>query len=51
MLTEIKCEPTTMKDTNTVTSEQVMVWAKSVEARQSQTAVLDSLKETKDLTL
>ena len=48
MLTEIIHELTTVRDTSMITSDQVLAWAMQVKAWWSQTAVLDSLKETKD---
>ena len=40
---------TTITDTSTVTSEQILAWARQVEVHQSQTAFLYSLKEIKDI--
>ena len=47
MLTEIMYELIAIKDMSIVRSEQVIA-CRQVEAQSSQTAILDSLRETKD---
>ena len=37
-----------MVDNSSVTRQQVLTWTRRVEAQRSKTAMLDSLKETKD---
>ena len=48
MVTEIIRELTAINDANTVMSNEVLTWAKWVEAQRSQTAMLNSLKENRD---
>ena len=49
MVTEIIHELTAIKDKSMATSEQVLAWASQVESQRSRTAILDSLRETRDL--
>ena len=41
-------ELTKIEDNENITSEQVLAWAKRVEAQKTQSAILEQLKETKD---
>ena len=48
MLTEIIRELTKAEESADITSEQVLGWAKRVEAQRAQSAIMDSLTETKE---
>ena len=48
MTAEIIKEPTTIRMTSDITSEQVLSWAKTVEVQSGQTAMLTSIQENKD---
>ena len=48
MLVEIIKELIKTEESKDVTSEQVLAWAKRVEAQKAQSAIINSLKETKD---
>ena len=48
MIVEIIMKLISMVNISSVTSVQVLAWAKRVKALRTQTAMLDSLKETKD---
>ena len=47
MSIEIIKELTKIKGNNSATSEQVLVWARGVEAQKVQSAILENLSETK----
>ena len=48
MLTEIIRELSKAKESVDITSEQVLGWAKRVEAQRAQSEIMDSLTETKE---
>ena len=48
MLAEIIRELTKANESTAVKSEQILVWAKRVEAQRAQTAIITSLSETKE---
>ena len=48
MMMKIISEITSMLDTTSLTTEQVLAWEKRVEAQTIQTTILESLKERKD---
>ena len=48
MLTEIIKELTKPKESADITSEQVLGWAKRVEAQRAHSAIMDSLTQTKE---
>ena len=48
MMTDIKRELTVIKMTNDITIEQVLIWAKGVEAQRAHKTTLDTTNENKD---
>ena len=48
MMTKIIKELKAIKDTSTINSEQVILWGKVGRGQRSQTAMLESLKDSKD---
>ena len=48
MLLELICKLTAITDTSAVTSDQVLLWARWVEAKRTQTAVVNNLKVNKE---
>ena len=48
MMTKVIRELTAMKTTSEITSEQVLCWAKRIEAQRVQKAMLETKKESKD---
>ena len=49
MVEEITWELTSVVDSSSVTGEQLLTWAKRLEIQRTQTAMLECLKETKDV--
>ena len=48
MLAEIIWQLTKAEENKIMTSEQVLAWSKRVEAQRAQSAIINSLSETKD---